>query len=239
MCHNDIYEIRDNAINGILPFLGFSIFMLIATAVFIGTGAIPTVFIIFAFMVILVEFTNRQNQKDRRFIRNVTAVLMILCTIWATLTILAYPVSALSVEGSPDGAQMTWNISGGTAPYTVWMNEKALYQSYPSDTIITDTEPGKTYHIVIEDAINDTATATATGIFYTYPIEIWCLMALFVALMVASYFVPFAAFGAALVGGFLMMMVGPNPDYAGYLRLIACAAFIGGLGAIFVGSGKQ
>jgi len=56
-----------------------------------------------------------------------------------------------------------------------------------------------------------------------------------IILGIGSYFVPYAAFGAALTGGFLMLLIGPNPDYAGYLRLIACAAFILGIGAIFLG----
>jgi len=220
----------------ILPFLGVTATLLLATVVFIGGGAVPTVVIFGTLMLLLVEFQHRQTPKDRKFIRTVTGIAMILCAIWAGFTIINYPANALTVTGEEVGGnQIEWNISGGMPPYTVWINDKNLYENYPSAAVITDAEPGKTYSMTVQDAHNETATAQTKAPFYTFPLEIWLLFALFVVFMLGSYFVPFAAFGAAIIGGFLMIMIGPNPDYAGYLRIIACAAFIGGLGAIFIG----
>ena len=207
------------------------------SALTLGIESIPIVGFGMAFMVMIVEFQHRQNQADRTFIRRTTGALIIVCAIWATVTLVTYPVSALTVSPSPASGQIVWTITDGAPPYTVWLNDNLLFVDYPGDTVITDADPGKTYHLVVSNPLT-TASSSATGLYYTYPIEIWLLIGLFVALMVASYFVPFAAFGAALIGGFLMLLIGPNPDYAGYLRLIACATFIAGLGTIFIGGNR-
>lgn len=213
--------------------------MLLITTVFIGPAAIPHVLIFATFMVLGVEWVNRQNDKDRRFVKRMVLIAVLLCALWASVTVLTYPVSALSIDTEQDGSQIQWTIKDGVAPYQVWTDTGKLYDTYPASGILTNVEPGRSYTLTVTDANNDTATHTATSLFYTYPLEIWALFGLFLIFMVASYFVPYAAFGAALIGGFLMLMIGPNSDYAGYLRLIGCAAFIAGLGAIFVGGGHQ
>lgn len=43
----------------------------------------------------------------------------------------------------------------------------------------------------------------------------------------------YAAFACAALGGFLMMMIVPDTNYAGYLRIVA-ALFIVGLGTIYI-----
>ena len=213
--------------------------MLLITAVFISPAAITHVLIFATFMVLGVEYANRQNDKDRRFVKRMVLIAVLLCALWAAVTMLTYPVAALSIEAAQDGSQIHWNIKEGVAPYQVWTDTGKLYDTYPASGILTNADPGRSYTLTVTDANNDTATHTATSLFYTYPLEIWALFGLFLIFMLASYFVPYAAFGAALIGGFLMLMIGPNSDYAGYLRLIGCAAFIAGLGAIFVGGGHQ
>ena len=242
MPHNDIYEIREMAYKDLKTLIGCSAVIAVmigVTAVFIGVAAIPTVLLLAAFMVIGVEFANRQTHRDRKFIKRMVLIAVLLCALWAVLTVLTYPVAAISIDAAQDGSQIQWTITDGVPPYQVWTDTGKLYDTYPASGILTNVDPGRSYTLTVTDANNDTATHTATSLFYTYPLEIWALFGLFLIFMVASYFVPYAAFGAALIGGFLMLMIGPNSDYAGYLRLIGCAAFIAGLGAIFVGGGHQ
>ncbi len=221
-----------------IPYLIAFTVAVMVTAVVIGLSAVIPLLILWGTMVLFVGWANSQPKPERKFIRRTVAVVLLICAVWAGITLITYPTSAVSVTGEPVGSQILWNVSDGSGPYDVWMNGEMLFIDYPADTLITDAEPGKTYQVVVNDADNTTATATAMAMFYTYPLEIWLLFGLLLGLIIASYFVPYAAFGAAMVGGFLMMTVGPNPDYAGYLRLIACAAFIAGLGSIFIGGDR-
>ncbi len=221
------------------PFIAVSVAYLVLAWIFIGVRALPTVIILAAFMLLFVEASHRQNDKDRKFLRRMVGIAVIACSIWACITLLTYPVAALTVTGEPDGAQIEWTIADGTGPYTVWLNDGRLYDEYPGTSLITDTEPGKAYRMVVWENDTEPVSALVRAPFYTYPLEVWVLFALLVGLMVASVRVPYAAFGAALIGGFLMLMIGPNPAYAGYLRLIACAAFIAGLGCLFSGGGGK
>lgn len=221
-----------------IPYLIAFTVAVMVTAVVIGLSAVIPLLILWGTMLLFVAFANSRPKPERKFIRRCMAVVLLICTVWATVTLVTYPVAAIAVTGEPVGSQIVWNVSEGVAPYNVWMNGDLLFLTYPADSIITDAEPGKTYQITVQDNLSMTATANAAGLYYTYPIEIWLLFALLVGLIIASYFVPYTAFGAAMIGGFLMMVIGPNPDYVGYLRLIACAAFIAGLGTIFIGGNR-
>jgi len=57
---------------------------------------------------------------------------------------------------------------------------------------------------------------------------------LFVALALLSIWIPYAAFACAALGGFLMMMIVPDTNYNGYLRIVAATLFIVGLGTIYI-----
>jgi len=196
-----------------------------------------TAVIIGAAMLMVIEYSYRQTPEDRRFIRILVGIVMVICAIWAGISLLSYPATALSINATQEDGQIIFQILDDEAfkPYQVWIDEGKLYDDYPGDTVIVDVKPGKSYTMTVTDSKNNTATTTVKAIYYTYPVEIWLLLLLTIILAIGSYFVPYAAFGAALTGGFLMLLIGPNPDYAGYLRLIACAAFILGLGAIFLG----
>lgn len=196
-----------------------------------------TAVIIAAAMLMVIEYSYRQTPEDRRFIRILVGIVMVICAIWAGISLLSYPATALSINATQEDGQIIFEILGDESfkPYQVWIDEGKLYDDYPGDTVIVDVKPGKSYTMTVTDSKNNTATTTVKAIYYTYPVEIWLLLLLTIILAIGSYFVPYAAFGAALTGGFLMLLIGPNPDYAGYLRLIACAAFILGLGAIFLG----
>lgn len=203
----------------------------------LGLHTIFYAIIITAAMLMVIEYSYRQTPEDRRFIRILVGIVMVICAIWAGISLLSYPATALSINATQEDGQIIFQILDDEAfkPYQVWIDEGKLYDDYPGDTVIVDVKPGKSYTMTVTDSKNNTATTTVKAIYYTYPVEIWLLLLLTIILAIGSYFVPYAAFGAALTGGFLMLLIGPNPDYAGYLRLIACAAFILGLGAIFLG----
>jgi len=203
----------------------------------LGLHTIFYAIIIGAAMLMVIEYSYRQTAEDRRFIRILVGIVMVICAIWAGISLLSYPATALSINATQEDGQIIFQILDDEAfkPYQVWIDEGKLYDDYPGDTVIVDVKPGKSYTMTVTDSKNNTATTTVKAIYYTYPVEIWLLLLLTIILAIGSYFVPYAAFGAALTGGFLMLLIGPNPDYAGYLRLIACAAFILGLGAIFLG----
>lgn len=188
-------------------------------------------------MLMVVEYSYRQKPEDRKFLRTCMGIVMILCAIWAGISLLTYPATALSISSEQQDSQMIFYLDDTAegVPYKVWVNDRLLYDEYPGDTVVIDVAPGNTYTITAINAKNETASTTVKSIYYTYPVEIWLLLLLTILLALVAYWVPYAAFGAALTGGFLMLMVGTSADYAGYLRLIACTAFITGLGAIFIG----
>jgi hypothetical protein len=141
------------------------------------------------------------------------------------------PVSALTITGEPAGDQIHWEIADGEPPYTVFVNGIEIVTGYPGTVLSTDAEPGRQYTAVVMDN-QSVADATVTGEYYTYPMWVWMLFAALVACLLISIWLPYAAFGAAIAGGFLLLLVAPNPDYAAYLRIFAGAAFIVGLAGL-------
>lgn len=176
-----------------------------------------------------VLWVNRLPREDRLWWKRFVGISLILLA--ALVAISYYPASALTITGEPAGDQIHWEIADGQPPYTVFVNGKEIVSGYPGTVLSTDSEPGRQYTAVVMDN-ESVADATVTGEYYTYPFWVWMLFAVLVACLIVSIWLPYAAFGAAIAGGFLLLMVAPNPDYAAYLRIFAGGAFIVGLAGL-------
>ena len=172
---------------------------------------------------------DRLPHEGRVWWKRLVGITVILLAI--TVAITYNPVSALTITGEPAGDQIHWEIYDGEPPYTVFVNGVEIVSGYPGTVISTDSEPGKQYTAVVMD--NKTvADVTVTGEYYTYPMWVWLLFGALIVCLIISIWLPYAAFGAAIAGGFLLLLVAPNPDYAAYLRIFAGAAFIVGLAGL-------
>ena len=176
-----------------------------------------------------VIWVNRLPDEDRLWWKRLVGTTMILIAV--AVAISYNPVSALTITGEPAGDQIHWEIADGEPPYTVFVNGVEVVSGYPGTVISTDAEPGRQYTAVVMDN-ESVADAQVTGEYYTYPLWVWMLFAALVACLIISIWLPYAAFGAAIAGGFLLLLVAPNPDYAAYLRIFAGAAFIVGLAGL-------
>lgn len=184
---------------------------------------------VFMCMWLGVLWVDRLPHEDRLWWKRLIGITIILLAV--TVAITYNPVRALTITGEPDGDQIHWQIADGEPPYTVFVNGFEIVTGYPGTVISTDADPGKQYTAVVRD--NDSvADATVTGEYYTYPLWVWMLFAALVACLIISIWLPYAAFGAAIAGGFLLLLIAPNPDYAAYLRIFAGAAFIVGLAGL-------
>ena len=176
-----------------------------------------------------VIWVNRLPHNDRLWWKRLVGVTVILLAVIVAITY--NPVSALTITGDPAGDQIHWEIADGEPPYTVFVNGVEIVSGYPGTVLSTDAEPGRQYTAVVMDN-ESIADATVTGEYYTYPFWVWMLFAALVACLIVSIWLPYAAFGAAIAGGFLLLLIAPNPDYAAYLRIFAGAAFIVGLAGL-------
>jgi len=209
-----------------------------------GLYQIVTALILWSLMIMVVEFSHRQPKSERRLIRIMTLALIIFlglgCLfsygIWspANALTLESQASELTLEYEFENGQIIWTWYGGVAPYKVWDSNGLIAEGYPYEWMIRDVEPGKTYTLAVEDAVNSTEALTAKAPYYTFTTEIWILIALFAVLALLSIWIPYAAFACAALGGFLMLMIVPDTNYAGYLRIIAATLFIVGLGTIYI-----
>lgn len=215
-------------------------FITVAALVMImnGISAAFTAALMFMGMLLFVTWTKRQNEKDKQFIRRIVGCFTLLLALVCLVELLTCPVSALTMEYEFDGSQVIWKWYGGTPPYSVWDSNGLIAEGYPDDWMIRDVDPGRTYTLAVTDAGDGYAARTAKAPYYTYPPEIWLLLALFIGTMIVSVRIPYAAFGSVVIGGFLMLIVGANPDYVGYLRIIAISTFITGLGALYIHGGR-
>lgn len=172
---------------------------------------------------------NQLPHDERVWWKRLIGITVIL--IAGTVAITYNPVSALTITGEAAGDQIHWEIADGQPPYTVFVNGKEIVSGYPGTVLSTDAAPGRQYTAVVMDN-ESVANATVTGEYYTYPLWVWLLFAALVVCLIVSIWLPYAAFGAAIAGGFLLLMVAPNPDYAAYLRIFAGAGFIVGLAGL-------
>lgn len=176
-----------------------------------------------------VLWVNRLPREDRLWWKRFVGISLILLA--AIVAISYYPASALTITGEPSGDQIRWEIADGEPPYTVFVNGVEIVSGYPGTAVLTDAEPGRQYTAVVMDNTS-VANATVIGEYYTYPMWAWMLFAALIACLIVSIWLPYAAFGSAIAGGFLLLLIAPNPDYAAYLRIFAGAAFIVGLGGL-------
>ena len=185
--------------------------------------------VLFMCMWLGVLWVNQLPHNDRVWWKRLVGITVILLAV--TVAITYNPVSALTITGKPDGDQIHWQIADGEPPYTVFVNGFEIVTGYPGTVISTDAEPGRQYTAVVMDN-ESVADSTVTGEYYTYPLWVWMLFAALVACLIVSIWLPYAAFGAAIAGGFLLLLIAPNPAYAAYLRIFAGAAFIVGLAGL-------
>ena len=210
----------------------FTVMGIVYLIVYYATGsniqAVSAIVILIS-MWLGVLWVNRLPREDRLWWKRFVGISLILL---AALVAITYnPVSALTITGEPAGDQIHWEIVDGEPPYTVFVNGIEIVTGYPGTVLSTDAEPGRQYTAVVMDN-QSVADATVTGEYYTYPLWVWLLFAALVACLLISIWLPYAAFGAAIAGGFLLLLVAPNPDYAAYLRIFAGAAFIVGLAGL-------
>ena len=210
----------------------FTVMGIVYLVVYYATGsniqAVSAIVILIS-MWLGVLWVNRLPREDRLWWKRFVGISLILLA--ALVAISYYPASALTITGEPAGDQIHWEIADGQPPYTVFVNGEEIVSGYPGTVLSTDSEPGRQYTAVVMDN-ESVADATVTGEYYTYPLWVWMLFAALVACLLISIWLPYAAFGAAIAGGFLLLMVAPNPDYAAYLRIFAGAAFIVGLAGL-------
>ena len=194
-----------------------------------------TALILWSMMFMVVEFSYRQSKSERRLIRIMTLVVIIFLGFSCLFSSgLFGPAYALSLNHEFDNGQIIWSWEDGEPPYRVWDSNGLIAESYPYNWMVTDVEPGKTYTLAVQDIENETDALTVKAPYYTFTPEIWILIALFVGLALLSIWIPYAAFACAALGGFLMMLIVPDSNYAGYLRIIAATLFIVGLGTIYI-----
>lgn len=184
-------------------------------------------------MVMVVEFSYRQPKHERRLLRIMTLTLIIFLGFSCLFGVFS-PANALSLDYEYDNGQIIWTWEDGKPPYRIWDSNGLIAEDYPHNWMTTDVEPGKTYTLAVQDVENATDALTVKAPYYTFTTEIWILIALFVVLALLSIWIPYAAFACAALGGFLMMMIVPDTNYAGYLRIIAATLFIVGLGTIYI-----
>ena len=194
-----------------------------------------TALMLWSMMIMVVEFSYRQPKRERRLIRIMALVVILILGFSCLHSFGMYsPANALSLDYEFEDTQIVWTWNDGEPPYNVWDSNGLIAEGYPYDWMIRDVEPGKTYTLAVQDAANSTDALTAKAPYYTFTAEIWILIALFVALALLAIWIPYAAFACAALGGFLMLMIVPDTNYAGYLRIVAATLFIVGLGTIYI-----
>ena len=194
-----------------------------------------TALMLWSMMIMVVEFSYRQPKREKRLIRIMTLVVILILGFSCLHSLGMWrPANALSLAYEFEDTQIIWTWYDGEPPYNVWDSNGLIAEGYPDDWMIRDVEPGKTYTLAVQDAENSTDARTAKAPYYTFTNEIWILIALFVALALLSIWIPYAAFACAALGGFLMLMIVPDTNYAGYLRITAATLFIVGLGTIYI-----
>ena len=183
---------------------------------------------------ILVVWTLRQDKPDRQFI------CRLLC-IGAGLLLISLAVSMASgvvVNGTQEGDTILWQIEDGTPPYAIWLNGAEYSTNYPGTEFTSPVTGAQAHYVTVMDSVNETATGVVYPVMTVYPAWIWGLIAIWLIFCLLSARVYIASYGAAILGGLLMLMIVPDPAYAVYLRIAAAFIFVVGLSMIFIFRGE-
>ncbi len=177
---------------------------------------------------LFVEYANRQNKVVRNKIRLGVAIFIAV----GVLMMFVSPGNALSIDVEQRNNQAEWIIDG-EPPYDIWINGETLTENYGSDTIVTDVRPGEYQYLAVTDATNETASTSIVASIYAFPIEILILIGVCFALLALSYYMPYAAFGAAALGGILVLLIAPDSNYDTNLRIVSGLIFLASLGGLY------
>lgn len=186
--------------------------------------------------IILIEWTLRQAEADRRFVRGMLwgcLAIMVACLLFTS------SASAVTVTGSQTADSLVWTVSNGTPPYDVWVNGALVVEDFPGEHIVSPVGGAYAHTAVVTDSANETASATVTPVMVMYPLWVWGLIGLWLLLAFLAVRVYIASYGAAALGGFLMLMLLPDVMLAGYLRIASAFFFIVGLSLLFVFKGDD
>lgn len=208
----------------------------VAALLLYGVMTALTFGLFWAGAIILIEWTLQQAEADRRFVRAMLAgclVLLVICLLFNS------PASAVTVTGSQTADSIVWSVSNGSPPYDVWVNGVLVVEDFPGEHIVSPVGGAYEHTAVVTDSANETASATVTPVLVMYPLWVWGLIGVWLLLAFLTTRVYIASYGAAALGGFLMLMLLPDVTLAGYLRIASAFFFIIGISLIFVFKGDD
>lgn len=222
-------------INKIVPIIS-GLVLAVAALLLYGVMTALNFGLFWAGAIILIEWTLRQAEADRRFIRGMlwgALALMVACLL------LSSSASAVTVTGSQTTDSIVWSVSNGTPPYSVWVNGVLVVEDFPGEHIVSPVGGAYEHTAVVTDSANETASATVTPVMVMYPVWVWGLIGVWLLLAFLAVRVYIASYGAAALGGFLMLMLLPDVTLAGYLRIASAFFFIVGFSLLFVFKGDD
>lgn len=221
--------------NKIVPIIS-GLVLAVAALLLYGVMTALTFGLFWAGAIILIEWTLRQAEADRRFIRGMlwgALALLVACLLFNS------SASAVTVTGSQTTDSIVWSVSNGSPPYDVWVNGALVVEDFPGEHIVSPVGGAYAHTAVVTDSANETASATVTPVMLMYPLWVWGLIGVWLLLVFLAVRVYIASYGAATLGGFLMLMLLPDVTLAGYLRIASAFFFIIGLSLIFVFKGDD
>jgi len=222
-------------INKSVPIIG-GLVLAVAALLLYGVMTALTFGLLWAGAIILIEWTLRQAEADRRFIRMMLwgcLALLVACLLFSSLA------SAVTVTGSQTAESIVWTVSNGTPPYDIWVNGVLVVEDFPGEHIVSPVGGAYEHTAVVTDSTNETASAAVTPVLVMYPVWVWGLIGVWLLLAFLAVRVYIASYGTAALGGFLMLMLLPDVTLAGYLRIASTFFFIVGLSLIFVFRGDD
>ena len=222
-------------INKSVPIIS-GLVLAVAALLLYGVMTALTFGLFWAGAIILIEWTLRQAEADRRFVRGmlwVCLAVMVACLLFSS------SASAVTVTGSQTTDSLVWTVGNGTPPYDVWVNGVLVVEDFPGEHIVSPVGGAYEHTAVVTDSANETASTTVTPVMVMYPLWVWGLIGLWLLLAFLAVRVYIASYGAAALGGFLMLMLLPDVTLAGYLRIASAFFFIVGFSLLFVFKGDD
>ncbi len=222
-------------INKSVPIIS-GLVLAVAALLLYGVMTALTFGLFWAGAIILIEWTLRQAEADRRFVRGmlwVCLAVMVACLLFSS------SASAVTVTGSQTTDSLVWTVGNGTPPYDVWVNGVLVVEDFPGEHIVSPVGGAYEHTAVVTDSANETASVTVTPVMVMYPLWVWGLIGLWLLLAFLAVRVYIASYGAAALGGFLMLMLLPDVTLAGYLRIASAFFFIVGFSLLFVFKGDD